>query len=52
MPPAEKLPSVKSVDDCRKMLAEDKNVALKFITEAGENNLLGKILSAPWGSRR
>lgn len=49
MPPAEKLPSVKSVDDCRKMLAEDKIVALKFITEAGENNLLGKTLSAPWG---
>jgi len=49
MPPAEKMPSVKSVDEARKLLAEDKNNALKFITEAGEQNLLGKTLSAPWG---
>lgn len=49
MPQAEKMPAVKSVDECRKLLAEDKKVALKYIAEAGEKNLLTKTLSAPWG---
>lgn len=49
MPPAEKLPTVKSVDEALKLLAEDRKTALKFIGEAGEANLLTKTLTAPWG---
>ncbi len=49
MPPAEKMPSVESVDHALKLLAEDRQVALKYIGEAGEANLLGKRFAAPWG---
>ncbi|MBK9975973.1 MAG: DinB family protein [Planctomycetes bacterium] len=49
LPPAEKLPTVKSVDEALKLLADDKKTALKFIAEAGEKNLLTKTLTAPWG---
>lgn len=49
LPPAEKLPAVKSVDEALKLLAEDKKTAMKFLSEAGEANLLSKTSTAPWG---
>ncbi len=49
LPAAEKMPTVKSVDEALKLLAEDKNQALKFIVEAGEKNLFDKKIAAPWG---
>jgi uncharacterized damage-inducible protein DinB len=49
MPPAEKMPSVENVDQALELLAEDRQVALKHIAEAGEANLLGKRFAAPWG---
>ncbi len=48
LPPAEKLPSVASVEEAKQRLAEDKTVALQMIEEAGEDNLAGKQLAAPW----
>ncbi len=48
LPPAEKLPAVRSVDEARKLLCEDKAVALAMIDAAGENDLAGRQVSAPW----
>jgi hypothetical protein len=48
MPPAEKLPAVESVEEARKLLSEDKALALKMIDQAGENDLASKELAAPW----
>jgi hypothetical protein len=49
LPPAEKLPWAESVSAALKALAEDKTVALNYIVEAGEENLLSKKSTAPWG---
>lgn len=48
LPPAEKLPAVKSVDEALKLLAEDKMVALECVKRAGEKELSTKMLPAPW----
>jgi uncharacterized damage-inducible protein DinB len=48
LPPADKLPTVASVAEARKLLAADKLVALAMVAQAGEANLDGQITSAPW----
>lgn len=48
MPPAEKLPAVESVEEARKLLSEDKILALQMIDQAGENDMASKELAAPW----
>lgn len=48
LPPAEKLPAVESVTEAKKLLAEDKAVALQMIDRAGENDLAYKEVAAPW----
>ena len=48
MPPAEKLPTVGSVAEARKLLAADKQVALAMVAQAGEANLEGQKMAAPW----
>lgn len=47
-PPAEKMPTVKSVAEARKLLAEDKAVALRMVKEVGEKDLDAKLVGAPW----
>jgi hypothetical protein len=48
LPPAEKLPTVGSIEEAKKLLAEDKAVALQAIAQAGESNLANKETAAPW----
>jgi hypothetical protein len=48
IPPAEKMPTVDSVAEARKKLAEDKVLAMQMIEQAGEKDLSGKLLTAPW----
>ena len=48
LPPAEKLPGVESVEEARRLLQEDKALALRFIDQAGEHDLDHKKLAAPW----
>ena len=48
MPPAEKLPAVESVEEAKKLLSEDKVLALRMIDQAGEDDLAGKEIAAPW----
>lgn len=49
LPPAEKMPSVSSVQEALDLLAKDKRTAFQYIAEAGEENLLTKKSTAPWG---
>jgi hypothetical protein len=49
LPPASKMPAVQSVQEALDLLAKDKQIAFKFIAEAGEENLLAKKFAAPWG---
>ena len=48
LPPAEKLPVVGSVEEAKRLLEEDKAVALQTIDQAGENDLTSKKIAAPW----
>jgi len=48
MPPAEKMPAVESVDQARKLLAEDRALTLKMIEQAGEQELANRQVAAPW----
>ncbi len=48
LPPAEKLPTLDSVEEAMTLLAEDKELALRMIAQAGENDLANKKAAAPW----
>ncbi|HEX8983835.1 MAG TPA: DinB family protein [Bryobacteraceae bacterium] len=48
LPPAEQMPAVKSVEEARALLAEDKQIALQMVDQAGENSLATKEMAAPW----
>jgi hypothetical protein len=48
LPPAEKLPTIDSVAEARRLLDEDRQVALRMIAEAGEERLDGEMMPAPW----
>ena len=48
LPSAEKLPSIASVAEARKQLANDRQTALDMIARAGENDLATKRVPAPW----
>lgn len=49
--PAATMPSVKSVDEALKLLAEDRKLARKMVADAGEKNLAAKRVAAPWDPR-
>jgi hypothetical protein len=51
MPTAEKLPTVASGAEARKLLEEDKRLALDMIARAGENMLATTKVAAPWDPR-
>ncbi len=51
MPSAESMPSIDSVAEAKRLLAEDKQVALAMIDEAGEADLANRLASAPWDPR-
>ena len=48
MPPAEKLPGIGSVAEVKKLLSEDKALALQMVDQAGENDLDTRKVAAPW----
>ncbi len=48
LPPAEKMPTVGSVAEAKRMLAEDKQVALAMVKQASEGDLANKPAPAPW----
>lgn len=48
LPPAEKLPSIASVEEAKRLLAEDKQLALDILNQVSEDDLANKITTAPW----
>lgn len=48
LPPAESMPSVESVAEARKLLADDHQLALSIVAEAGEDRLENEASPAPW----
>ena len=48
LPPAEKMPSVSSVAEAKRLLAEDKKVAFEMLAECSEEKLDTEIARAPW----
>jgi len=51
LPPAEAMPTIGSIDEALRLLAEDKKTALAMIDEAGEDALANRMASAPWDPR-
>ncbi len=47
-PPAAAFPSAASVAEARRLLAEDKELALKMIGMAGDHDLSTHTLASPW----
>ncbi len=48
LPPAEKLPTVSSVTEAKKLLEEDKQISFAMLKESGEEALANKKAPAPW----
>jgi hypothetical protein len=48
LPPAGKLPSVTGVAEAKRLLEQDKQLALAMLAQAGEDNLENRIATAPW----
>jgi uncharacterized damage-inducible protein DinB len=48
LPPAEKMPAVTGVDEARKILAEDKKVAIEMLEKVSDDDLAKKPAPAPW----
>jgi uncharacterized damage-inducible protein DinB len=50
IPPADKLPTLSSVAEARKLLAEDKQLAIDTLAACSEERLATEIATAPWDS--
>lgn len=50
LPPAEKLPTLESVSEAKKLLNKDKQMALDMLDECDEEALTDQISKAPWDS--
>ena len=48
LPPAESLPAVATVAEARRLLAEDRALALRVLQEVGEERLESEMVAAPW----
>lgn len=48
LPKAELLPTIDSVEEAKRLLAEDEKLALEMIERAGEDALSNKEMDAPW----
>jgi len=48
LPPAEKMPTVVSVSEAKKLLEKDKQLALAMLAKCDEDKLANETASAPW----
>ncbi len=48
LPPAEKLPTIASVAEARRLLTADRELAGRMLADAGEDRLHSEMLRAPW----
>jgi hypothetical protein len=49
LPPASALPAVESVEQALTLLVQDRDLALRMLNQANEEELLARTLPAPWG---
>jgi uncharacterized damage-inducible protein DinB len=49
LPPAEKMPTAESIGQVLKLLAEDKQTTLQYLSQVKEEDLLAQKSAAPWG---
>jgi hypothetical protein len=48
MPPAEEMPTVSSVEEARRLLKEDRDIAFAMMDQVNEEDLINTMISAPW----
>jgi len=48
LPPAERFPTIESVAETKRLLEEDKLVALDMLSKCSEDDLAHKAVTAPW----
>lgn len=48
LPPAEKMPTVSSVDEARKLLSNDKPLAMDMLAQVSDEDLANKPAPVPW----
>jgi len=48
LPPADSLPTIVSVAECKRLLAEDKALAIETLAQCSEEDLATKPVAAPW----
>ena len=48
LPPADKLPTIAGIAECKRLLAEDKALALEMLAQCSEDDLANKQVVAPW----
>jgi len=48
LPPADKFPAIASVAETKRLLAEDKKLALDMLAQCSEDQLANKMVAAPW----
>ena len=48
LPPAEKMPTIGSVEEAKELLAKDKQITLDLIEEFNEDKLTNEKSSVPW----
>ena len=51
LPIADKFPAAKSVDEAKKLLEEDKELAFSMLNQTTEEDLNSKFVKAPWESK-
>jgi hypothetical protein len=52
LPPAENIPTVKSVSEAKSLLKQDKKIALDILDKCDEKTLSNQISKAPWDSSK
>jgi hypothetical protein len=48
LPTAEKMPSISSVAEARRLLEQDKKLAIEMVEKSGEEGLAHRVAIAPW----
>jgi hypothetical protein len=48
LPPAERLPTVGSVQEAKSLLADDQKLALEVLARCSEERLANELVAAPW----
>lgn len=48
LPQAEKMPAIASVAEAKRLLDEDRRIAIQMIEKAGEDRLTNEVSPAPW----